>query len=407
MIISLFWNRLAWIPTIALLIFFLGESVQQNRYLSETYALSIAATSSSVEQVWGGNSTRTRYEEALNSQSERSGVYDAVSDLPNLRLDWGNLQVSTPLGKRIAAFQSNCSIPMGKLIYRNKFGLGSDLHIWGTVICNAMEIGRRVVTHKPWIYEDQQACRDFDQNPSGMACYFSTAEMQCPQDMVMATHAKTNATRLYLRKGEVGLGCDSIQKDYSPADIRAAATEFLFAGISPIVVHEARKQLLKVFGPQGPPANLITVHIRWGDKRREMKLVSATQYVDAVRKLLQEDATGNVFLATEDPEAVREFRVAAPSEWNIYVDAYLEEFLPHRDGNAYNGNPRMSTKLGGSPGLVGLASLLVAMEANDFVLTTASNWSRVINELRKTVLRSRLDRLPRVIDLRRRVDGKW
>eukprot|EP00977_Amphora_coffeiformis_P012877 scaffold3271_cov181-Amphora_coffeaeformis.AAC.4 len=315
--------------------------VHLNRYFSEAYMLSLlpsmARSLSSVEAVSGYN---TRI------------LDDAIPTMPHLRFDWGNLQVTTPLAKRIEAFQSNCSIPMGKLIYRNKFGLGSDLHIWGTVICNAMHIGRRVVTHKPWIYEDQEACRNLHDNPSSMACYFRRAEM---------------------------------------------------------LVQEARRQLLRVFGPQGPPENLVTVHIRWGDKGREMKLVSAAQYVNAVRKLLPANTTrtGNIFLATEDPAAVQAFRSAAPPEWNIFVDAYLEEFLPHRNANKYNGNPLMSAKLGGSPGLAGLASLLVAMEANDFVLTTASNWSRVINELRKTILAARLGRELRMIDLRRKVDGKW
>lgn len=346
--------------------------------------------------------------ESSSSLVKDSITNTSIPQLPKLRFDWGNLGLSTPLAKRMAAFQSNCSIPLGKLVYRNKFGLGSDLHIWGTVICNAMDIGRRVVTHKPWIYQDQAACADQQNNPSCMSCYFRTAEMQCPGDEVAATSAVTNATKLYLKKGDVGLGCPSIQKDYTPADIRAAATELLFAGISPVVVHEARKQLLKVFGPQGPPENLVTVHIRWGDKRREMRLVPAEKYVEAVQKLRQGNTTANVFLATEDPDAVQAFRAAAPPTWNIYVDAYFEQFLPHRDkGNTYNGNPIMSTKLGGSPGLAGLASLLVAMEANDFVLTTASNWSRVMNELRKTVLKARLGREPGMIDLRRRVDGKW
>ena len=224
--------------------------VQLNRYLTETYTLALilspmaSSSSSSMEDVVTGYN---------NTYTELSDDDVTKTNLPRLRFDWGNLEVTTPLGKRMEAFQSNCSIPMGKLIYRNKFGLGSDLHIWGTVICNAMDIGRRVVTHKPWIYEDQGACRDFHDNPSSMACYFRRAEMRCPEDQVMATHTSTNATKLYLQGGSVGLGCPSIQKIYSPADIRAAATEFLFAGISPIVVREARRQLLKVFGPQGPP----------------------------------------------------------------------------------------------------------------------------------------------------------
>ena len=40
----------------------------------------------------------------------------------------------------------------------------------------------------------------------------------------------------------------------------------------------------------------------------------------------------------------------------------------------------------GAPGLATLASLLIAMEANDFFLTTASNWSRLMDLLRGFIL---------------------
>lgn len=168
--------------------------------------------------------------------------------------------------------------------------------------------------------------------------------------------------------------------------------------------------MLQIFGPAGPPDDLITVHVRWGDKKREMKLVNMTDYIAAVQRISSDlgrnNSHANVFLATEDPKAVEEFRKLAPSEWNIYVDAYFEQFLPHRQAN-YNGNPRMSKRLGGSPGLVALASLLVALEANDFVLTTASNWSRLMNELRKNILQPRLDRPSLLVDLRPHKDGRY
>jgi hypothetical protein len=58
----------------------------------------------------------------------------------------------------------------------------------------------------------------------------------------------------------------------------------------------------------------------------------------------------------------------------VYVDKYYEEMLPYRvKGN--NGSPLMAECLGGRAGLAALGLLLVSMEANDFVLTTMSNWS--------------------------------
>ena len=63
------------------------------------------------------------------------------------------------------------------------------------------------------------------------------------------------------------------------------------------------------------------------------------------------------------------------------------------------GNPIVAKKMDGKPGLIALGSLLVAMEANDFVLTTGSNWSRLINELHRNVLDPRCNNCTRLIDL--------
>ena len=105
-------------------------------------------------------------------------------------------------------------------------------------------------------------------------------------------------------------------------------------------------------------------------------------------------------MATEDPEAVREFRKAIPSGWNLFVDQFLIETTHHRI-DEYNGGPKMAKASNGRAGFLALGSLLVAMEANDFVLTTASNWSRLMDELRQTILDSRCGNCTSVVDLRR------
>jgi hypothetical protein len=111
----------------------------------------------------------------------------------------------------------------------------------------------------------------------------------------------------------------------------------------------------------------------------------------------------HVYLACEDPRAVEEFIKAAPAEWKIFVDrtiAELNDYRPVR-GNRASWTTR-NTK--GRAGLVALGSLLVALEANSFVLTTKSNWSRLINELRKNVLDRRCNNCTSMIDLR---PGEW
>ena len=137
-----------------------------------------------------------------------------------------------------------------------------------------------------------------------------------------------------------------------------------------------------------------------------------SNYIDAIHKILDRrertknssskstsKQIANIYLATEDPEAVTEFRKALPKGWNLYVDQFLIDTSEHRNGE-YNGNPKMAKALNGNAGLLALGSLLVAMEANDFVLTTKSNWSQLMDELRRTILDPRCGNCTSLIDLR-------
>ena len=57
--------------------------------------------------------------------------HNDTSSRHKLRFDWTNLSVQAPLAKDMLAHQTNCSLPLGKYKSRNRFGLGSDLHVWG------------------------------------------------------------------------------------------------------------------------------------------------------------------------------------------------------------------------------------------------------------------------------------
>ena len=332
-----------------------------------------------------------------------------------LRLDWTNLAPKSELTQRMLAHQTNCSLPLGNYIYRNRHGLGSDLHIWGQALCNGMESKHRIRTLLPWIWMDQEKCGDL---ASPMPCYFQT-ELLCPSDDSMARQYPTFAGEaihnISSPNGNIIYDCESIMTTRSVTELRTAGVEFLFGRASRLLVQEAERQLALVFkNASHVPKDLITVHVRWGDKRSEMKLVPMAAYIEAVHKVLdgrsksqkgEDSKQANIFLATEDPKAVEEFQQLAPPEWNIYLDQYYIEMLPHRI-EGFNGNPKMSAQLNGRTGLVALGSLLVAMEANDFILTTASNWSRLLDELRKSILNPRCKGCSTVIDLRE-VTNEW
>jgi hypothetical protein len=381
----------------------------------------------------------------------------------SLRFDWTNLTPTLDWTKRILQHQSNCSLPMGTFRYRNRFGLGSDLHVYAQALCNGMESQQRVRTVGNWTWMDATQCSSA---ASPMQCYFPQSELRCRgddhvQEGKMAPqqhHGYGNRQPsldngggrhqsalprprppLSRPNGNVPEACPSLltENGLGVAEFRTAAIESLFLRISPRVQQEAERQLQNLFGHLGgTPKDLIAVHIRWGDKvatyegrrrkrRPEMIKVDVEEYVDAIHEILNrrqgrhpqqhdqqrpnlgQGAAGNnnqdpvnIYLATEDPTAVIEFERAIPAEWNLYVDQFLVETLPHRV-DEYNGSPKMARALQGRAGLYALGSLLVAMEANDFVLTTASNWSNLMDELRRSILDPRCGNCTSLIDLRK------
>jgi hypothetical protein len=350
------------------------------------------------------------------------------STLLQLRWDWTRLERRQgSLAQRMAAHQQNCSLPLATFRFRNRFGLGSDLHVYSQALCNALEQRVRVHTSLPWIWRvatttsarNEVVGSDCESN-SAMSCYFPQAELGCDKDRQLDAAQMNQLRNLTRGRGRIRNNCPTVLAEHTVSQIRAATTEFLFTRVSSLVQDEAQRQMRLVFAPllrhggssSVPHRNLITVHIRWGDKADEMTLVSIDQYVSAVAQLVAErqdedpewiERGIHIFLATEDPRAVHAFQNVAPVDWNIYVDQYFREMLPYRR-DTYNGSPLMAQDLNGRPGLLALGSLLVAMEADSFVLTTSSNWSRLMNELRRNILDPRCGNCTRWIDLS---VGEW
>jgi hypothetical protein len=135
-----------------------------------------------------------------------------------------------------------------------------------------------------------------------------------------------------------------------------------------------------------------------------MDLPKIDEYIDAVHTLLKQNprlgANGvHIYLATEDPTAYEHFVKFAPKNWKVYPDITLQEINSFRPvkGNRASHATRNTR---GRAGLVALGSLLVAMEANAFVLTTKSNWSTLMNHLRKTIVNRQCGNCTTAVDLR-------
>ena len=147
------------------------------------------------------------------------------------------------------------------------------------------------------------------------------------------------------------------------SNVRAATTEYMFTRVSVIVQTEGERQLNLLFHSHrngnakavnmgiAVPKNLITVHIRCGDKHAEMKLVPIEKYMNAVQEILdhrkahrrrnqqqttkhrnssEEEEEVHIYLATEDPKAYEEFMKVKPNHWHVYIDQYYVEMLSYR-----------------------------------------------------------------------------
>jgi hypothetical protein len=339
-----------------------------------------------------------------------------------LRRSWNHFDLISPLAIQIQQHQSNCTMDTATFHVDNAFGLGSHLYMWSQALCNAWESGYRVQTHNPvWLWMDQAYCDPEKAARSPLLCYFPEAEFQCPQDESLQQRILSSSGSLSIqsiqphnvtnpRQGH--LRCERIRNDPTfLTEFRAASMEYLFRRISPIILQEAERQVGLLFDAASGgqvPADLITVHMRYGDKFWEMDLAPAEEYTAAVSHILLQrgqghNRTANIYLATEDPRAVKAFLSAAEPGWKVYVDRTVPELDNYRPvkGNRASWTTK-NTK--GRAGLVALGSLLVALEANDFVLTTKSNWSRLMNELRKNILDPRCGNCTQMIDLR---PGEW
>ena len=135
-----------------------------------------------------------------------------------------------------------------------------------------------------------------------------------------------------------------------------------------------------------------------------MDLVTIAEFMNASKRILTEDELEgkkrvHFYVATEDPRAVAAFVAGAEDHWVVHSSGpkiTIENEENARDvrmmDTAYNSK--------GKAGLQSLGALLIAMEANRYILTTGSNWSRLINELRKSVVDSRCGNCTKMVDLR-------
>ena len=338
-------------------------------------------------------------EKRVSDPSITTLTQQTTSICKRLHRDWSHNPPLSKYAKQIAAHQADCTKQVVFHTFDNTYGLGSHVVLWSQAMCNAIQEGHRMRSYEPdWLWLDQEHCDSNQAKKSPLLCYFPNSEYKCgdAQEVPVGNVTDPRLVKKF---------CKLCQDDEQKKKWRAASTEYLFERVGPVIIQEAQRQVGLLFGAQGVPDDLITVHIRWGDKFWEMDLAKIGEYMDAIKQLLPVDSQdmANIYLATEDPKALDEFLKAKPSGWNVYHDITIKElnaFRPKR-GNRASWATR-NTK--GRAGLVALGSMLVALEANMFVLTTKSNWSALMNHLRTNIVDPRCGNCTKLIDLR---PGAW
>ena len=376
-----------------------------------------------------------------------------------LRFDWANLPPQTELGRRIQRVQSQCLQLEDKENSEEKelqgvvafspqpSGIGSAIHTWMRGLCYATENNFVLLTRMGrFQWNDQELCPSYMQQQqtqlstdrlagimqdekndnnssseivptmSAFWCYFGHHEsgLQCPERTLNLTHIEADKAKW------IQYRCPKIMKEFGGlAGMSIGAAEWLFQNVSQLVIQEAERQIheeafpttkrdsnqeKKVDASFIPPSeSIVTVHIRWGDKAKEMTLQPIDAYINATLALFTpEERKGEtpvyIYVSTEDPTAVEEFQVHArkafPSQmkWSLCTSGPKNPTTNFKMTNA-------AQATNGKAGLQSMGALLIALEANRYVLTGRSNWSRLINELRQSVVDSRCGNCTTMLDV--------
>jgi hypothetical protein len=186
------------------------------------------------------------------------------------------------------------------LFYLNNQGLGSDFHTWSQAMCAALERNLTVVLRndRPWCWASLDLIEREDLGHHYMdsfATYFAdeTEGKHCPGvpppdafhntriAPVMASDPRVVTKSHFIgRHISFQSKCRSINFDKDSKHVlRAAAVEYLFTRVRPEVVLEARKLKARLF-PSNPRSNqMITIHVRWGDKVKDSDPVPIRTYI--------------------------------------------------------------------------------------------------------------------------------
>ena len=332
---------------------------------------------------------------------------------------WSRLPLPS-MSQAIGRSQQGCSqVAFHEL---SGMGLGSSLHSWASALCWAHGHNRTLIaapegglvcddpaalktqeatycrlrtqeatSSTPFLWEDAALCSSVAAPYKPLTCYFGERANPCAAEGVRAPLALARR-----RPGGCGLRvCDNACGSY------AMLMGHLFGTLSPTVYERAAVALKSIFGAGGVPANMVAIHIRWGDKAvsgEAVPRIPASSYAFAAAQLLKQHNVptrkATIFVTTEDFSALEEFTAHVdrhhPS-WVVrtYLPAIAQDSSPDpkktpgiaRLGGMFTSPMKAARETRGALGLQSLVSLLLTLEARFYVVTSLSNWGALICEL--------------------------
>jgi hypothetical protein len=275
-------------------------------------------------------------------------------------------------------------------------GIGSNLHTATFHLSTAIELGRIFLwsDNAGLSYTDKEYCprvRNYE-------CFFR-APSSCTLEDALRTGADTvvvegGSEHLGFSTGHVpailrGMWAEYVVLSPRPKELkywwRAQAVAFLarFNGATISTLYKLRTNISAIkYSPPGAGNEManafpltrgtISMHIRHGDKGREMMLVADEAYFAAAEELVLMNPMGlarTAFISTEDPATIA---VASEgySDW-----AMMWYDLPRINSNGLD----QLTRLPHAKGFLmhaWLLQLLMALECDAWVGTRGSNWNR-------------------------------
>ena len=182
-----------------------------------------------------------------------------VSLSSHLRINWLNRKLFSKIALKLKEKEKECSSSRN-LYSLNNYGMGSSLISVSKAACNSLEEGLTlslINASNGWIWNSEEFCSKYQidhQNP--LNCYFRNTFSYCKgKEIKTSKHVHWVQYR-----------CPHILSDEynftAQFQFQGEFFEYLFSDIHPEVIKRAEIEAEKIFGSNGSPDNMITVHIR-------------------------------------------------------------------------------------------------------------------------------------------------